>query len=202
MNKTENKALYSEMKTPIRYTSYKTKLIINDSIASLESTKDQRLFSYFLRIITLLFWAFVIYNLYHFNFLLFDELPLLISIFTTLLIYLVGFLLTFSNRIMKDDLKTKEYIDKNTGKINLFRNDDNYQCEDVEAIQFLCYSELRASGSHIKQNVQLHEINLIMKNNKRLAVCTMTRRLKKAKSFAERLSVFLGKPLLIMHEMV
>ncbi len=39
MNKTENKALYSEMKTPIRYTSYKTKLIINDSIAFLESTK-------------------------------------------------------------------------------------------------------------------------------------------------------------------
>jgi hypothetical protein len=203
MHLIQTKLLNPGHKHPLKHTSHKTKLVIDGSVAHFKTPLGIHLISYVLRIATLAFWGFTIYNAFTFNFLLFGNIPFLATLILTPLFYIGGLILTFLSWALKHELKTASYIDKDSGKICLpapqdEEDENKYECKDISVVQVLTYSQTRSSGTPgVKINVKLFEINLIMKNNTRLPVCTLQRNKKKAILLADRLSTFLEKPLRI-----
>jgi len=202
MQNSEHNQFDSIDKTPIKYYGFKTNLYIKDNIATFQSSSGNKIGLVVLRIVVACFWGIVLYNIFTLNLLIADEAPLFISIIFTLVFYILGIFLTFYSFIVKIQINHKEFINKNTGEINLLVSNDKkkYNISDLIGIQLLTYEEVRKLRNHrsvssYNVTVTLFQINIITNTKTRIPLI-VTKNPNNAILFSRKLSDFLEKPLI------
>ncbi len=197
----ENLEIEGLDKTPLKHETYRGKLIIENEIAYFKTSKIGRFFRYILKVLTFSFWFYLFYNIYHLNFLLFDHLPLLISIVLTLVIVILGIVLTFFSQIAKISTNTPAYINKKTGEIILYHDEENSgNLNEILGIQLTNYSKkVRVSNprgfSSGTYDETVFEANLVTNTYDRIPLFTEQRR-KVAHDLAHSISAFIDKPII------
>lgn len=196
-----NNELNSIDQTPLKYYGFKTNLYINENIATFKSSSENKIGLVILRVVVIFFWIMLLYNIFTLNLLIGDEAPLFISIILTLIFYIGGIFLTFFISITKIKINYKEFINNNTGEINLLLPNDEkkYNTSDLIGVQLLNYDELRKitnykSGTSHNITVTLFQINIITNNKTRIPLI-VTKNYNNAILFSHKLSAFLDKPL-------
>lgn len=201
----KNILLENTNKEPLDKSILKTKLDIKDNILTLQVTKINRIIYYSLKFIVWMFWLGVIYNICTLNFLIGDDAPLIVSILITFGVMVLGIFFTFYSLFAKALFNTKEFIDLNTGKINLFYNDKKYEVKNIIGLQLISYSKKKRFNAGnfaggITYYVLMYEINLVFDDEERLNLISFQEDKQTATSNAEKISDFLKVPLVSYFE--
>ncbi len=205
MSTIKNILLENTNKTPLDKSILKTKFDIKDNILTFKVTKINRIIYYILRFVVWMFWLGVIYNICTLNFLIGDKAPLIISILFTFGAMILGIFFTFYSLYAKALFNTKEFIDLNTGKVNLINNDEKYEVKNIIGLQLICYSKkmrFSSAGSSggVTYYVLMYEINLVFDDEERLNLISYQEDKQTATINAEKISDFLKVPLVSYFE--
>lgn len=178
---------------------------VQNNILTFKTKKFDLIAPYILRIFVIAFWIAVIYNICTLNFLIADEAPLLISIFLTLLFFISGLFFTFFSLIFRTGSKPKEFIDKNTGVINLASNyEQNYTYNHINELHIKSFITTKTipnprGYASVRYNVIFYSINLVLKNEDHIQI--FNHEDKDLVFFiAKKLNVFFEKPLTMNFE--
>lgn len=191
----KSKEEFTIEKSPLKASDGNTRYIEKEGVAHLSPTLGIKMLILFFKLVLLGLWSVLFYDFIIDDFRMSKSFWFYIIYIILCLLLSITFLLSYFNH------KTKRYFNKNTGKF-ILRNIDfsgkEKKIKNILGIQIIGYQKYQRvhTGETVstKALFTYFQLIIVMKNLKRYNVATFRKR-KNVKEVANKLSIFLMKPI-------